>query len=268
MRFSEPMVAFGDPRLTDPFTVQCQGDAERLKGRGRWADPRNWIYDFEADLPAGQRCPFSLRKDLKSIAGQAVEGGREFSFHTGGPAIMSSMPHEGDERIDEEQVFVLALDSPVDPASLSDAWCEAAGVNERIPLKLVSEKETRDILAANRNAAYDLFNVYLKGRREVPLAQFKIEDKRWRDLPVIGVRCAQRLPAGAKVTLVLGPGVKTPTGIARGTPQQLAFEVRPAFIVKLTCQRANKDAACLPVTPIGIDFNAPVSRDLAGRVSG
>src|SRR5687768_12471574 len=45
-RFSDPMVAFGDPRLADPFNVQCDGDAARLKGRGRWADARNWVYDF------------------------------------------------------------------------------------------------------------------------------------------------------------------------------------------------------------------------------
>src|SRR4051812_828314 len=55
-RFSEPMVAFGDPRLSDPFNVQCEGDAAKLKGRGRWADARNWVYDFESDLPGGQRC--------------------------------------------------------------------------------------------------------------------------------------------------------------------------------------------------------------------
>ena len=72
-RFSEPMVAFGDPRLADPFTVQCEGDAARLKGRGRWADTRNWVYDFEADLPAGQRCTFTLKPDLKSAGGA---GGR------------------------------------------------------------------------------------------------------------------------------------------------------------------------------------------------
>ena len=34
VRFSEPMVAFGDPRLPDPFSVRCDGDPERLKGRG------------------------------------------------------------------------------------------------------------------------------------------------------------------------------------------------------------------------------------------
>ncbi|HYT48534.1 MAG TPA: hypothetical protein VEL04_08940, partial [Burkholderiales bacterium] len=51
-RFTEPMVAFGDPRLPDPFDVRCEGDAAHLKGRGRWADARNWVYDFEQDLPA------------------------------------------------------------------------------------------------------------------------------------------------------------------------------------------------------------------------
>ncbi len=30
-RFTEPMVAFGDPRLADPFEVRCEGDETRLK---------------------------------------------------------------------------------------------------------------------------------------------------------------------------------------------------------------------------------------------
>src|ERR1700693_1005996 len=77
VRFSEPMVAFGDPSLPDPFSVRCDGDPERLKGRGRWADPKNWAYDFDADLPAGQRCQFTLKPDLKSAGGHALEGRRE-----------------------------------------------------------------------------------------------------------------------------------------------------------------------------------------------
>ena len=40
-RFSEPMVAFGDPRLADPFAVKCTADEARLKGKGRWVDARN-----------------------------------------------------------------------------------------------------------------------------------------------------------------------------------------------------------------------------------
>jgi len=56
-RFSEPMVPFGDPRLSDPFEISCP-----VQGKGRWADDRNWAYDFEEDLPAGIRCEFLLKR--------------------------------------------------------------------------------------------------------------------------------------------------------------------------------------------------------------
>ena len=264
VRFTEPMVAFGDPRLPEPFTVQCEGDAERLKGRGRWADARNWAYDFEADLPAGQRCKFSLKPGLKSVAGDSVVGKQEFVFHTGGPAVMRSLPGEGEEMIDDEQWFLLAFDAPVDAGSLEQgAWCEADGINERIPLKLLSERETRQLVEANRDRAFNFYGVYFKGRRAVPIAQFKIEDKRWKTLPVQGVRCARKLPSGGQAGVVIGESVKTRSGLARGTPQRLAFRVRPAFQLKFSCQRVNKDADCLPVASMRLQFNAAVPRAMA-----
>ena len=115
--FSEPMVEFGDPRLEDPFVARCEGDRERLKGKGRWADTQHWVYDFEADLPAGQRCRFALKPDVKSAGGQPLAGKREFEFNTGGPAVVASLPREGNTYVDEEQAFVLAFDAPLDPAS-------------------------------------------------------------------------------------------------------------------------------------------------------
>src|SRR4051812_28780265 len=63
VRFSEPVVAFGSIGSSDPFDVQCEGNPERSKGRGRWADTRNWIFDFDSNLPAGQRCRFTLKSD-------------------------------------------------------------------------------------------------------------------------------------------------------------------------------------------------------------
>src|SRR6266487_1083001 len=41
-RFSEPMTTFGDPRNESPFDVACSE-----KGSGRWADVKNWAYDFD-----------------------------------------------------------------------------------------------------------------------------------------------------------------------------------------------------------------------------
>src|SRR5687768_1000167 len=55
-RFTAPIVALGDPRLADPFTVDCAphgefraaSEGERSpSGKGRWADTRNWAYDFD-----------------------------------------------------------------------------------------------------------------------------------------------------------------------------------------------------------------------------
>lgn len=197
VRFSEPMVAFGDHGLPEPFSVRCNGDPDQLKGRGRWADQRNWVYDFDENLPAGQICRFTLNSNLKSAAGQPLEGGREFSFHTGGTSILASLPEDGYQQIDEDQSFVLALDAPLEAGSLSNAWCEAAGINERIPLKLLSDMETRELLAANRYNAFNLYSLYFKN--SLSINKFKIEDKRFKNLPVIGVRCARRLPAGADI---------------------------------------------------------------------
>ena len=101
-RFARPMVPFGDPREVDPFSIDC---AER--GTGRWADPRNWIYDFARDLPAGVRCSFTVREGLTDVEGAPVAGGQRFDFSTGGPAILRSLPYDG-SRIDEHQIFILA----------------------------------------------------------------------------------------------------------------------------------------------------------------
>ncbi len=48
-RFAKPMVPFGDPREVDPFAIDCPE-----KGTGRWADTKNWVFDFARDVPGGR----------------------------------------------------------------------------------------------------------------------------------------------------------------------------------------------------------------------
>jgi hypothetical protein len=50
--------------------------------------------------------------------GKQSGGERQFSFNTGGPAIRASLPAEGESSIDENQVFILALDTEAEPGSL------------------------------------------------------------------------------------------------------------------------------------------------------
>ncbi len=104
-RFSEEMVSFGSPRLEDPFTIACPAT-----GRGRWADGRNWVYDFDNDLKAGVECTFTVKAGLKTPGGTNVAGGKAFSFNTGGPRVISAEPGDGREGIVEDQVFLLTLE--------------------------------------------------------------------------------------------------------------------------------------------------------------
>src|SRR5450432_242152 len=145
-RFAAAMVPFGDPRELDPFDVDCVE-----KGKGRWADTRNWVYDFDRDLPAGVRCAFVLKSGVASLDGKILESGQRFAFTTGGPAILRSLPYEG-SRIDENQIFVLGLDAPAKSETIAaNAYCVTAGVNEKIGVRLVTGEE-RKIVLDNRKS--------------------------------------------------------------------------------------------------------------------
>ena len=92
-RFSDQMVAFGDPRLSNPFTIECPE-----KGSGRWVDGKNWSYDFDKDLPSGVSCTFTLKRGIKTFSGKSMTGKAVFRFNTGGPAVIMTQPYEGDEK--------------------------------------------------------------------------------------------------------------------------------------------------------------------------
>src|SRR5207245_6450531 len=118
----------GDPKAPAPFDIQCSE-----AGSARWADDKHWIYDFVRDVPPGVRCSFKLKPDFKALSGAAFSGKTSFQFNTGGPAVVSIFPYDGD-RIDEEQIFVLVQNGTATPASIKERlYCEAEGVPERPP---------------------------------------------------------------------------------------------------------------------------------------
>ena len=160
-RFSVPMVALGDPRLADPFTVDCAAP-----GKGRWADARNWVYDFDADLPAGLRCRFTLKRRRSALDGRAIAGTRAFAFDTGGPAIQSSFPREGWEAVDEEQVFLLRLDAPATDESVrANAYCVVDGISERVPVEVLSGDARAHAARAAQAARLPVLPAALEERR-------------------------------------------------------------------------------------------------------
>ena len=257
-RFSVPMVALGDPRLPDPFDVNCPAS-----GNGRWVDVRNWAYDFDADLPAGLRCTFQLRKDLKSASGVALSGKRQFSFTTGGPSIVASYPYEGWEQIDEEQIYLLKLAAPATKSSIeAHAHCVVAGIEERIPLHVLEGQSRAAVLEKRSSLGYEYFRLLWKnGEEQNVRLRGKALDRAEAEIAV--VQCQRRLPPGTQVRLHWGKGVTTFTGVPTSQDQQLAFKVRPAFTARVECMRANARAGCMPMQPVNVLFTSPVPRQLA-----
>jgi len=242
-RFSESMVKFGDKDAPHPFAITCSEP-----GRGRWIDDRNWVYDFERDLPPGTRCSFKLKSEAKPLAGGAMTGKTDYAFNTGGPAVINSQPYQGSSSIDEEQAFLLYLNGPAHlPSVREKTWCVAEGVGERIGIELIEGAPRAELLKAlNR-------------------------EKEEKNDKLLIVKCRQRFPSGANVTLVWGRGIETAGGdaaarVATTKDQPLKYQVRPEFRASFTCVRDNAQAPCSPHQPLRLEFTGNVPRGIADGI--
>jgi uncharacterized protein YfaS (alpha-2-macroglobulin family) len=265
--FDTAVVPFGDPRLPDPFTVQCAA-----AGSGRWADARHWVYDFEQDLPAGLRCSFTVDPAFRDLSGAALTGKTRFGFDTGGPAIRASMPSGGSTGIDEEQLFVLALDAPATTASVeAHGYCAVENLAERLPLKVVDGADREAVLAQRRLLGYSYYRILWKDG-DIRYAQLSHDQLAEGERDLVVVRCARPLPTATKVELVWGSGIaaQTDSGVTTVRDQSLRFVTRPAFTARFSCDRVNASAACIPVLPMRVEFSSPVPREtaLAIRLKG
>ena len=232
--FSEPIIKFGDPKAAAPFDVNCA-----VAGTSRWADGKNWVYDFERDLPPGTRCSFTLKPGVKAVSGAALSGKSVFQFSTGGPAVMRHMP--SGEEIEEEQAFILFQNGAANQDTVRDhLYCEAEGVHERIPVKFVADATRKQLLQ--------------EFAKKIDPATVTI------------VQCQQRLPNDSTVRLTWDKGIATPNGIATTIPQTFKFKVRKEFTASLSCERENANAACSPIRPVTVSFSSPVPRKLAEAV--
>ncbi len=239
-KFDGPAVAFGDPKAPAPFAVDCTEGAAR-QGSARWTSDREWVYDFAGDLPPGVRCTVSPVAGFKSAAGAPVTGARSYQFNSGGPFVQSVQPGTY-QPIDEDQYFLLRLSGPATQASLlAHVWCVADGVGERIPVRAVEGRDRQAVLQAEGLE---------KAAAKEPL--------RYATLA-----CNRRLTSGSQVQLVYGAGVATPSGVASTVEKRYTYKVREPFAADFACERENAQAACLPIRPLRLSFNAPVARKLA-----
>ena len=126
-----------------------------------------------------------------------------FAFSTGGPAIIVSLPAKA-PGIDEEQAFVLTLDG------------EATRDSVAAPTRLRDRGHRR---ARRRRADRG------RGARGAHRRALLAHAAR----AVVVLQARQRFPNTAKVRLVWGAGIASPSGVATEQDQMLEFRARPAF---------------------------------------
>lgn len=239
LRFSAPAAAFGDAAAEAPVVLVCDGPAPQ--GRGRWLDDTRWTYAFDSTLPAGVRCVAGSNPDFRDLDGRALPADLRYEFDTGAPSIVETRPYPGGE-IDEEQVFILRFDAPVDALAVAEhSHCVVRGLGEKIPVEQVSDEHRAPLMKA----------AYLP-RPDDPAT-------------VALLRCARVLPPEAQVRLEVGPGVRAlgqPADLpASEKARVLDYEVRPPFTAKASCTRERAGRPCLPITPVSLTFSAPVLRE-------
>ncbi|HRR72245.1 MAG TPA: MG2 domain-containing protein [Syntrophorhabdaceae bacterium] len=239
VRFSEQIVPFGELNLPDPFVVNCP-----VQGKGRWLDGKNWVYDFDKDLEAGIICQFRLKDLIQSLKGNPVTGERSFSFSTGGPAVKTVFPPADTNTIEEQQVFILALDGPADELSIiKNAYFIVDGIKEPVEMEILKDHLRERILMTYHKNYYP--------------------DKEKYEMVV---RPKRVFPNNTTIRLIWGRGIKTTTGVPTIKDQIFVFKTRRPFTATFECMRENPKAGCIPVLPMRIMFNAPVASSMARQI--
>ncbi len=257
LRFATPMVAFGDPRLPAPVVGNCSAGAT-----GRWVDARSYAIDLPAPLGGGQRCSYALVPGLKDAKGATV-GMQRFAFDTGGPNVRASTPESDGGTIEEDQIFLLALNAAPTPASVAaNASCRIDGVGELVPLEMLPVP-TRDALVTG--AARDW-----RMRRFLVSAGWRASDdseaEKQPRAEIAAVRCRRALPAGGRMAIVWGKGIATANGLVTSAVNRLDYKVRPAFSARFECSRETPASACSPISPMRVSFTGQVPLALAQAI--
>ena len=158
------------------------------------------------------------------------------------PSCARTRRRASTQKIEEEQVFALLLNGPATADSIERfAYCEFAGVGERVPVKIIT--------GTTRDAILKAVNLVPQQARSVTL------------------QCARPVAPEAKVSLVWGKGIATANGVASTDDRRLDYAVRPAFTASFTCERVNSRADCLPMRPLRVEFSSPVPRSASPRRS-
>ncbi|MDX9731404.1 MAG: MG2 domain-containing protein, partial [Bdellovibrionales bacterium] len=257
VRFSDDIVPMGDPRShRSPFQIECRGGVgskvETPSYSVRWIDSRNWSLDFAKPLGSGMACAliFSGIKDLK---GRNVKSLAQYSFTTGGPAILQVAPDYGE--IEPGQHFVLYLEGAVQQGAIEKhAYFESSKLPGKNAVRVLSGAERERIVRAAiaSNWQWQSFRALLKK----PFKDVRAFDQ----FVVIAAR--NRFIESSKVVLHWPKGILSSTGIPVAEAQKFEFGVIAPFEVTFSCERVNADRGCNPLSGMSLNFSRSVDRAL------
>lgn len=236
--FSSDMAPLGAVEEIQPFEVTCP-----VTGKGNWDDPHTWSYRFARMLEPGEQCNFRLKPGLKALNGEAMTGKSQFTLATPGPWVTHIQPWANEEQgseIEEDQVFLITPRAAVNTKSVeAHAWCEAEGVGERLPLRVLPEAETLQLIKSLK--------------QEVKPG-------------VLAAQCKNRLPPGAKMKLVWGRGIQGAKGGLVRDQESYVYQVRVPFRAAFSCEREKPTAPCSPLSDLRVQFSADVPWQAAANI--
>jgi len=259
IRFSEAMVPLGDPRAKGAASSDCPGASA-----GRWVDPQTFVIDFQRPLKGGTTCKVKLRDGLTTQGGIRISGQESYTIDTAGPSVRAVLaPGESGSDIDEDQVFLVATNTPADPASVAaKAGCAIDGVGEVAAVDLLPANTAESILTQLGTGDWRTSDFLSEAEIPSPLPA-AAADRKAALGNVIALRCRRPLPPGKDVALVWPKTIVDRAGKLADRDQRFDYTVREAFEASFDCTRSNGKAACNPITPVHLAFTAPVARNQA-----
>lgn len=260
LRFSADMVPLGDPRADPPATFDCKASA-----KGRWIDSRSWVLEFDQPLPGGVRCHVELKPKLRTAAGLQIIGQDRFLIDSGGPTARAVMTGDDYGGIEEDQIFLIATNTPVDRASVGRfGYCAVDGIGEKIPLDVLPSDTSAQILRAMGPNNYEVQSFAYHAGFPMQLAARTASDAAALDR-IVPAKCRRPLPPGRKMALVWDARIAQEGAPSRtaGRDQRFDFRIRPAFTAKMSCSRVNPQAGCNPLKDVILRFASPVAKDAA-----
>ncbi len=264
IRFTEQMVALGDPRATAPATIKCP-----VKSIGRWTDPQTYVFEFDRPLPGGITCTVSLREKLASARGGLVSGTRTFTIDTGGPTVRGIFTGGDESDIEEDQVFLVATNTPANPQSVGgSAYCAVDGIGERIPVTVLGREAATQLL---KDLGPDNWGVrnFLENADLPQNVSSNAAERNAALATVTALKCRRPLPPGKDIALVWGRTVAGLDGRIAGKDERFDFSVRKAFTARWSCSRVNPQSGCNPVLEARLQFTSdvPKASALAARLN-